>query len=142
MDESLIIRALLSLGAMAALLGGIVYLLKKMNRRGSKAESKIPLHVINRLALSPKSQVYLIKAGNRTLLLGSSDHSVNFIADLSDEDMQKIKTGELQSNSSRRESLEGKFTQADLKPLPKPVPLDEDTSFRNYIKSTFKKTAN
>ncbi len=83
------VKMLLGLGIVIAL--AFVFLKYAVPRmRFSKFKKTQWLDVIDRIPLSPKSSVYLVKLAGRYLTLGVSEESVNLIAEIAQEEGKKI----------------------------------------------------
>lgn len=63
------------------------FVLRWMARRGYGTGSNRNLRVIERVMLEPRRSVYLLEVGKRVFLVGSSDQSVNTLAELSRDDL-------------------------------------------------------
>jgi flagellar biosynthetic protein FliO len=61
--------------------------LRWMARRGYGTGTNRNLRVIERVMLEPRRSVYLLEVGTRVFLVGSSDHSVSTLAELSRDDL-------------------------------------------------------
>ena len=79
-------KTFMSLVLCVGVLGGIMLFLKKFSRRGKKSKNGGPeMQVLSRVSLQPKSHLFIVKAGDKTLLIGATDHNISNIAELSDE---------------------------------------------------------
>jgi flagellar biosynthetic protein FliO len=63
------------------------FVLRWMARRGYGTSTNRNLRVIERVMLEPRRSVYLLEAGKRVFLVGSSDQSVTTLAELSRDDL-------------------------------------------------------
>ncbi len=63
----------------------VIGLFLKRSRFVKKQTGKMAIE--GQLALGPKERVVIVKAGNRKILLGVTTQNINYIADLSDEEL-------------------------------------------------------
>jgi flagellar biogenesis protein FliO len=82
-DETLL-KAFLTLMACAALLGGILWYIKRWAARKSPLAKEVNIRITGRMSLPPKAIVYTMQVAGRTLLIGVTDHSVALLADLTE----------------------------------------------------------
>lgn len=76
------------LGAMAITIGLLLMalrLLQRLDRRGV-AHGKVPMSVIQRMALGPKQGVALLRLGRRVLVVGTSEQGPTLLTELRGED--------------------------------------------------------
>lgn len=74
----------LKLGVVLLLIYGFMYFLKRW--QGSKqGQQKKFLSVVETTYLNPRQSIHLVKAGDKLLLLGSTDQSVNCLAELKND---------------------------------------------------------
>jgi flagellar biosynthetic protein FliO len=129
-----IMKAFLTLAGVVTLLALILYFLKKLTVKAKKIPGSPELKVLSKTNLGPKSGIYLVRVGSRTLLIGSTDHNINTLAELT--------PGVSQAAPSNQQSARALNTKAQ--PVPQGIPRDgknmEDPfSFRNFLLSNFKK---
>lgn len=89
MFDGNILRAFATLGLLVSLFGLMIWLIKKYTAKSKKNSSGINLEILSKMSLQPKNQLFVVKAGDRTLLLGVSEKSINTLADLSENLPQK-----------------------------------------------------
>lgn len=137
-DES-ITNAFFSLGAMVALLGGVLLVMKKLVKKKKAVPGSVELKVLSRTSLQPKSHLYVVQAGKRQLLIGVSDHNINTLADLT--------TAKKSSSSAipKAKAALPKISSNDLKQAENATAVndklvDSDLSFSSFLKSTFSKS--
>lgn len=86
-----IIQVFLILGIMAAIMYGLLYLVKKyfysFEKKGG-ADSRIS--ILSTQAILPKKYVSVVKFNDSVYLLGVSDHSVNLIDKLDSDYLDEI----------------------------------------------------
>lgn len=121
--EAALLRTFLTLAISVAAIGGLMFIVKKYGKKIRSQNSPIPLEIISKLSLSPKNQLYVIKAGGRTLLIGASEKSISAIADLS---QTKDAKSNVQSNVKTTQTVKNK--QVATK--------SQDLSFSAFLKST------
>ncbi len=130
--EGSVLKAFAILIGIVAGLGLLLYLVKKFGQKYRDPENQIDLKVMARVPLQSKSNLYVVRVSGRTLLIGSSDSSINTLADLT-EDFQ---------NSSKK-SPQRKLPQKEMEKMysqyRKQNPEGDSLSFSNFIKSSFKR---
>ena len=128
-----LLRTFMSLILCVACLGGIMIALKKYARRTRKSKvGVIDMQVLSRISLQAKSHLYIVKAGNKTLLLGATDHNITNLAELSD-------TGKSQP------SIKSAFPTVGSSPVPKekaivPKTKTDTLSFKSFLAATMAKS--
>lgn len=129
MPDANIIKTFATLLAAVGCLGVILVIIKKLNARSKGINNSVALKIISRIPLHSKSNLYIIKAGEKTLLIGATDQNVSTLADLTEENAFvqiegkkfSLKKGGGSSGGSARKN-----------------PVDEAyeaLSFRNFLKS-------
>ena len=133
-DETLI-KSFFILIACVAGIGGLFFFLKKISRKVRASSDTIGMEILSRLSLMPKNHLFIVKAGEKTLLLGVSEKNISILADLTDEE-----TASLSSKTSIR-----KMNKAIAKnKIPsgfENITSDlESLTFSSFLKSTFSKS--
>lgn len=77
-----------------ALIVGLIYLstyfLKRLNSQGRGAASLGDvIKVMGRTFIAPKQCLYIVKIGEKYAILGATDSSINYISELSPQDIEK-----------------------------------------------------
>lgn len=107
---------------------GVVFLvlmaLKKVSKKFTLSNNSVELKVLSKLALNPKSQLYIIEADGKTLLLGVSEKSINTLAELSDE--QRISSFDLNKPQRQTKPANAKLKQNS----------NDNLSFMSFLKSS------
>ncbi|MGB9771149.1 MAG: flagellar biosynthetic protein FliO [Candidatus Kapaibacteriota bacterium] len=103
------------------------YLKKTLNLRRNLALG-VNFKIVSKLPLSNKSFLYIIQIGKNYILIGASENNITAIADLT-----KI----FQSNN-----LASTPSLNIQKNFETPQTNNEDISFKNFIKETFRKSKN
>jgi len=78
------LRVILVLGIVIALIYGFIWLLRKFSAVKAGGDSTIQL--LSSRALKSDTTLYLIEAGSRIFLIGSSGNSLNLISEIDDKD--------------------------------------------------------
>ncbi len=91
--DSNILNAFLTLMGSVAILGIILFMMKKLTLKFKKNSSINGIEVLSKLNLSPKNALWTIKIQNRILLLGVSEKSINLLAELSNSNPPNEKYG-------------------------------------------------
>ena len=132
MPDASILKAFATLVSVVAGLAGLLMLVKKYAKKGKKIVNQIDLHVISKISLQPKSHLYLVKAGENTLLLGVTDHNINTLADLTENNQKSVQLpinpSKIRINHSQDTNLTKDF--------------ENSLSFGSFIKSAFRKNVN
>ena len=68
----------------------IKFLLPRL--KGFNRSSRSILKIVDRNALEPRKNIYLIQVGERYFLLGTSDHSTSLIGELTKDEVDKAYT--------------------------------------------------
>jgi flagellar biogenesis protein FliO len=135
MLEDTLLRSFLSMIAFIAVLAVILYVFKRYAKKTKLRNNSIDLNIISKLTIQPKTNLFIIKAGLRTLLIGVTDHNIQTLSDLTEEKSQK---------SSFNIKKPSAIQQNEAAEAPLPIPSkkkidDEELSFINFIRSRFKK---
>ncbi len=155
MDAS-IVSTFLTLSAVVSLFGLVLFFLKRYLKNNPRSGRGGFLQVLGRASLQPKTHIFLVRAGSRTLLVGVSDGSISTLADLTDDYGGGSQTNEIvemmikSSNSdcslydllsidnnvsSKNNSTPGKSIKNDTASI-------GDTSFSAFLRSAFRKGMN
>jgi len=83
--EWIILRTLFSLAAIVSLMLGIAYLLKKTMRAGKGGRrSLVDVELLGQRSLQPRTAVYVLKVLNRVVVVGTSEHGMQTLTEISD----------------------------------------------------------
>lgn len=136
MIEESILNAFLSLMGIILLLGGVLFALKKVAKNKPKNKNSIDLEIMSKLAINAKTHLFVVKAGEKTLLIGTSDHNVTTLSEL---DNHSVDVPEYVSNDLN--ILSHALQQKSQKQLSRPqINLAKNPlSFGSFLRSTFKK---
>ena len=136
MPDATIIKTFLTLSSVVALLAVILFVIKKYSKKNKENINTLDLKVISRTTLQPKTHVYIVKAGLKTLLLGVSDHNISTLADLSEniENKDTLPTKQL-ALPNQNMYLKNKLETDKYNPN-----ADVSTSFVAFLQSRFKKS--
>ncbi len=133
-DETLI-KSFLILIVCVAGIGGLFYALKKYSRKAMASSDTIGMEVLSRLSLMPKNQLFVVKAGKKTLLIGVSEKNISTLADLTDEDIQNFP-----SNTSLRKANKTIANNKVPSGLANMASESDSLTFSSFLKSTFSKS--
>lgn len=131
MPEGSIIETFITLSAAVALLGIILLIVKKYGNKMNSGNTQIDLKVLAKFPLPPKNNIYLVKAGNKTLLIGANDKSITTLAELDENQLDD-------SNLLKNASLSQKFKNDNISNEDISNPL----SFSAFLKNTISKKSN
>jgi flagellar biosynthetic protein FliO len=135
MFASPIVNAFLTLSLIVGGLWGVLLLIKRINGRSKNSSSPINLNIISRVSLQPKTHLYLVKAGQKTLLIGVTDHNISTLADLTEE------TQAPQVPASEYKALVARANNVSRAKAPEAsnADIDESLTFGAFLKSAFKR---
>lgn len=128
MDGS-IIKAFLTLIGSVAVLGLLLYLVKKAGLKVKKNNGGYSLEILSKLTLQPKSHIFIIKAESKILMVGVSEKTINLISDLTesyDKKPKQLSIPKIEKNMTN--SKNQKINDVD------------DLSFKAFLKSTLFRT--
>lgn len=88
--EWIFAKMMLSLGAVLALMFGLVYVLKRFVLPGTaSAQQPVTIEVLGRKALQPKKSVVILKIADRVLVVGLSEQGMQTLTELSSDELQQ-----------------------------------------------------
>ena len=83
--EWIILRTLLSLAAIVALMLGLAYLGKIYMHSGKGARrSLVDVELLGHRSLQPRTSVYVLKILNKVIVVGTSEHGLRTLGEISD----------------------------------------------------------
>ena len=129
------INTFFSLILVVAALGVVLFIVKRYALKAKRMKPDgMGLEVVSRIALQPKTHIYIVKAGKKKLLIGANEHSINTLADLTEYKTTQT-LAKMQKGIPAKEAVR-KFKQQSTKPQP-----DENSlSFRNFLNQAFRKS--
>lgn len=84
--EWVVVKTLLSLAAVLALMGAVVFVMKRFLLGGRSSSSHIvEMRVLGTMMLQPKRVISVVKVMNKVLILGVSEHGMQTLGELNDE---------------------------------------------------------
>ncbi len=87
--EWIVLKMILSLGAVLALMFGLVFVLKRFGVAGGvSSELSVPIHILGRKSLQPKKSVVVLKIAGKILVVGISEQGMNMLTELTDEEVR------------------------------------------------------
>lgn len=120
-----ILNAFLTLMGSVALLGVILYVMKKFTLKFKSKGHDESIEVVSKLNLSPKNSLWTIKFQGKTLLLGVSEKNINLLSEVNSNEQISNKV-ETKTNRNRKQNLETSN---------QPVVINDDLSFKEFLKS-------
>ncbi len=85
--EWLFVKMLLSLGAVLALMFGLMYVLKRYVMPGAQAPGqRLEIEVLGRKALQPKKSVVALKIADRVVVVGVSEQGMQTLTEFAAEE--------------------------------------------------------
>jgi flagellar biosynthetic protein FliO len=84
--EMVLVRTVLSLGAVLALMLGVLYLVRRYVQGGSRSTSHlVEVELLGQRALGPRRSIQVLKVLDRVLVVGVSEQGMQALAELSGE---------------------------------------------------------
>lgn len=140
MFQDSMLNAFATLALSVAAIGGIMFLLKKFTKRvRTKSNDGIELKIISKTSLQPKNHLFVVKAADKTLLLGVSEKNISLISDLTPETLPRQLTP---TDQSLIPFTKKAFKQAvsAKKPLQTTENQNPELSFRSFLLSSLRKS--
>jgi flagellar protein FliO/FliZ len=79
----------MSLAAVLALMGGLLYFVKRFALPGTgAARMPVQVDVLGRRSLQPKKSIVVVRVAGKVLVLGVSDHGMQTLTELTDDEVQ------------------------------------------------------
>jgi flagellar protein FliO/FliZ len=86
--EWMFLKMILSLGAVLALMFGLVFVLKRFVLPGGTTQGlSVPIQVLGRKSLQPKKSVVILRVAEKTLVVGVSEQGMQLLTELTDADL-------------------------------------------------------
>ncbi len=130
MIDETIIRAFVILAVSVAVIAAMFFLLKKFQGKMPGRNNSINLKILSKVPLQARTSLYIVRAGNRVLLIGVSEKNIATLADLtSDAVKQKNKTS----------SGENPNEQSSNPSKPSTIEEENNVNFASFLRSSLKK---
>ena len=129
MDQS-ILNSFLMLTAFIIVLFLLSLYLKKLQKNKFKKLGSYEGKVLDRIPLTQKAALYIVKVGEQTFLIGLSEKNITLISE--------IKSPEQENYDLPNSSYKSPKKQSDKIDLVKPIE-NESLSFSSFLKSAFTK---
>ncbi len=110
---TLSVKIIGSVVLVVGLLYAAMYAVKRFGpglRLGGIRENAIS--VMHKRHIAPKKAIYILKIGQRSMVVGVTDSQINHLADLTEEDLESIRTEEAPKGTSFRQYLFGPESKA------------------------------
>ena len=137
MLQDTIIKSFLSMLLMVGVFGLIIFILRKYIKKAKNKANPVELNVISKTTIQAKTHLYIVKAGNKTLLLGATDHNINTLADLTEQKMPVAV-----NYTAPKKLVASAYKNADDSKnqlVPKSKTDENSLSFKTFLKSTLTK---
>jgi len=86
--EWVVVKMVLSLGAVLLLMYGLVYALKRFVMPvAAGARQEVPIDIIGRRVLQPKKSIVVMKVAGKVLVVGMTEHGMQTLAELTEEEL-------------------------------------------------------
>ena len=101
--DGLILRSVLSLGAILALMLGLAWIAKRYLHAGKGPRRQVvDVELLGQRSLQPRNAVYVLKVLNRVIVVGTSEHGMQPLAEINDpETLAGIEDAALARPASR-----------------------------------------
>jgi len=101
--DGMILRSVLSLGAILALMLGLTWVARRYLRAGKGPRRQVvDVELLGQRSLQPRSAVYVLKVLNRVIVVGTSEHGMQPLAEMSDpETLAAVEDASLSRPPSR-----------------------------------------
>ena len=97
-----------SVALVIGLLYGAVYVMKRFGPGfGARGVRENAIAVVHKRHIAPKKAIYILKIGQRSMVVGVTDSQISHLADLTDEDVDSIKAEEKPKTSTFKQYLFG-----------------------------------
>jgi flagellar biosynthetic protein FliO len=91
--EWIFVKMILSLGAVLALMFGLLYVLKRYVMPGAQAPGqRLDIEVLGRKALQPKKSVVVLKIADRVVVVGVSEQGMQTLTEFSAEECGQVES--------------------------------------------------
>ncbi len=158
--DGTILKAFLSLSVIVIALVAILMMLKRYSKKNNLTKNNNHnIQILSKTSLSSKSHIILVKADNKTLLLGVSDNGINLISDLTKNSIPNTKSlsdnyksiygqnnSALSTNKQKQAELLKRQVKSQLNNQKHNELTEEDfnksLSFSTFLKSAFSKETN
>ena len=101
--EWIFLKMLLSLGAVLALMFGLVFVLKRFVVPGGTASGfSVPIQILGRKSLQPKKSIVVLKVAEKILVVGVSEQGIQMLTELAEDDVRVADTGAAATPLSER----------------------------------------
>ncbi len=153
-DDS-ILRAFLTLAFVVALTGGAAFSLKKFVFSRKKTDGESYIKPLAKISLQPKTHLFVVEADGKRLLVGSTEKSVNLVADLTDSKQEEEAVRKYLSEHENPADAENAAIELNVparkmakrgfpeqKTAKKPELAGQSLSFKNFLMSSLKKSEN
>lgn len=120
-----ILNAFLTLMGSVAVLGVILYLMKKFTLKFKNKSLENNLEIVSKLNLSPKNSIWTIKIQDKLLVLGVSEKNINLLTEIDSKQQNNPKVDS--SNLISKNIAKTNIT--------KNIEINNDLSFKEFLKS-------
>ncbi|MGB9701939.1 MAG: flagellar biosynthetic protein FliO [Candidatus Kapaibacteriota bacterium] len=105
--------------------------LKKYSQNKAQQLGAFESKVLSKIPLSRNSSLFVVKVGERSFLIGSSDKTISLISELTSNNNYNVTKSEFPNPSY----LPQKQTKKNLSN--EPITSNDNLSFKSFLKSTF-----
>lgn len=115
-----VISAFLTMSIIVAILGGMLYFLKKTALKKNIKDHSIDMKILSRMSLNAKNHLFVVQAGEKRLLLGVSETGIRNLTEIDSENKiaPSINIPEIKQHNSLKNN-------------------NKNLSFTSFLKSTF-----
>lgn len=126
------------LAAAVALLGIVLFLVKRYVAKVNNGTGVEQIKVISKVNLMPKNQIFIIEVNNKKLLIGVSEKNINLLKDLSENETPHNPIDLSKLNPKQKELLKKRMIEAKKERLQSyKTEAEPDLSFSAFLKDKF-----
>lgn len=120
-----ILNAFLTLMGSVALLGILLFVMKKFTVKFKNKSQENNIEILSKLNLSPKNSLWTIKVQDKILLLGISEKNINLLTELNEKTV--IPKQNLSAQGTKKQVVNNVISKKES--------LNDDLSFKEFLRS-------
>ncbi|GEM_PF-1295400 len=134
--DGTMVNSIIILGISVFILFLLSNYLKKINKKKLSNLADYEGKIISRIPLTRNSNLFIVQVGNRNFLIASNDKSTNLIAELTNSSNSGLES----FRDFPNQSYLGQPKKAKTIEEEQAAKVDEDLSFKSFLKSAFAKS--
>jgi flagellar biogenesis protein FliO len=149
MIDGAVVQTFGTLMVLSLLLGLGILFLKKFTKKSKQKSNALDIQIISKISIQPKTSIIVVKAGMKTLLIGTTDHNISILADLTEDVKYMQNNSNRKSSPSRIGNYDPVAENQNLVSADdvrralltnKNQPAEPSLSFGSFLKTTFSKS--